>query len=237
MRSIVYNQDCLEAMRAMDDKAFDLLVTDPPYFLPAAHYATRKTFKRNFGDLGILEGYFREWWTEVARVLKPTGSFYLFCDGQSYPLFYYYAYFFTKNVRPLIWDKVSAFSGFGWRHQHEIILWGEMPDARPINTGDGDIIRCPAVKVDERVHPAEKPVDIFRKLIEKSGNAGCSVLDPFLGSGSSRIAAYDLGFDFTGYELDKDYFEAQEKRFADHIAQAKLFDAPVLETVEQNNLF
>ena len=65
---------------------------------------------------------------------------------------------------------------------------------------------------------------------------GHSVIDPFLGSGSSRIAAYDLGFDFVGYELDKDYFEAQEKRFADHIAQPKLF-VPSQTVETQANIF
>ena len=63
------------------------------------------------------------------------------------------------------------------------------------------------------------------------------ILDTHVGSGSSRIACEKAGLSFVGFEIDKDYFEAQEKRFADHIAQAKLFDAPVLETVEQNNLF
>ena len=93
------------------------------------------------------------------------------------------------------------------------------------------------LQTETRIHATQKPVALYRWLLTNYAKPGDTILDTHLGSGSSRIAAYDLGFDFTGYELDKDYFEAQEKRFADHIAQAKLFDAPVLETVEQNNLF
>lgn len=87
---------------------------------------------------------------------------------------------------------------------------------------------------EQRIHPTQKPVALYKWLLTNYAKPGNTILDTHLGSGSSRIAAYDLGFDFTGYELDADYFDAQEKRFANHIAQAKLFDAPVLETVEQS---
>ena len=90
--------DCLEVMKEMPDKCVDLIVTDPPYFLPAQHYQTRKTFQRNFGDLGILEGFFKLIFEQFSRILKNDGSFYIFCDGQSYPLFYYYGYFSLKQL-------------------------------------------------------------------------------------------------------------------------------------------
>lgn len=97
-----------------------------------------------------------------------------------------------------------------------------------------DVLRF--ASTSETDHLCEKPVALLRHLMKcVSRGEKLRVLDPFLGSGSSRIAAYDLGFDFTGYELDKDYFDAQEKRFQTHIAQARLFE-PV-QTVEQENLF
>jgi site-specific DNA-methyltransferase (adenine-specific) len=71
--------------------------------------------------------------------------------------------------------------------------------------------------------------------LKNYAKSGQSIFDSHLGSGSSRIAAYDLGFDFTACELDKDYFEAQEKRFQDHIKQPKLFE-PVPETDAQKQL-
>lgn len=75
----------------------------------------------------------------------------------------------------------------------------------------------------QNAHPNQKPVALFKYLINSYSNKGDRVLDCFMGSGSSRIAAYDEGREFYGYELDKDYFEAQEKRFKQHIAQQVLF--------------
>src|SRR3990167_3975825 len=75
-----YRGDCLELMKLLDDKSVNLIVTDPPYFLPAQHYATRKRFTRNFGDLGIVEHFYRNLFDGYARVLKDDGSLYMFCD-------------------------------------------------------------------------------------------------------------------------------------------------------------
>lgn len=76
--------------------------------------------------------------------------------------------------------------------------------------------------VQGTIHPTQKPTALFNYLISTYSNEGDKVLDCFLGSGSSRIAAHDLNRDFWGYELDKDYFEAQEKRFKQHISQLTL---------------
>ena len=74
-----------------------------------------------------------------------------------------------------------------------------------------------------RVHPNQKPVALYKWLLKNYAKEGDSILDTHLGSGSSRIASHDMGFDFTGYEIDKGYFEAQEKRFENHIQQKSLF--------------
>ena len=73
------------------------------------------------------------------------------------------------------------------------------------------------------IHPTQKPILLYKKILRDYAQDGDRILDTHLGSGSSRIAAYDMGFDFVGYEIDKDYFEAQEKRFAEHIRQQSLF--------------
>ena len=146
----LYLGDCLEVMRGMPDKCVDAVITDPPYFLPAQHYQTRKQFQRNFSDLGILEHFFKDLYTEMARVIRDDGCFYMFCDGQSYPLFWYHGFKISKSVRPLIWDKSVSINGYGWRHQHEIILFGEMPKAK-VSKPDLKLIH---VKLPEAVHRA-----------------------------------------------------------------------------------
>lgn len=70
-----------------------------------------------------------------------------------------------------------------------------------------------------RIHPTQKPVALYTWIFKNFANPGDKILDTHLGSGSSRIAAYDGGLDFTGYEIDKTYFDLQEERFERHISQ------------------
>lgn len=76
---------------------------------------------------------------------------------------------------------------------------------------------------EQRFHPTQKPVALYRWIFQRYAKPGDKILDTHLGSGSSRIAAYDAGLDFVGYEIDKEYFEKQEERFAAHTAQLSLF--------------
>lgn len=74
-----------------------------------------------------------------------------------------------------------------------------------------------------RIHPTQKPVALYSWIFQHYAKPGFKILDTHLGSGSSRIAAYEAGLDFWGYEIDKVYFDLQEERFARHTAQENLF--------------
>lgn len=74
-----------------------------------------------------------------------------------------------------------------------------------------------------RFHPTQKPVELYAWIYRHYAKEGCKILDTHLGSGSSRIAAYDAGLDFVGCEIDKTYFDLQEQRFSEHSAQQNLF--------------
>lgn len=74
-----------------------------------------------------------------------------------------------------------------------------------------------------RFHPTQKPIALYAWIFRLFAKPGMKILDTHLGSGSSRIAAYDAGLDFWGYEINKDYFDKQEKRFKEHTAQENLF--------------
>ena len=76
---------------------------------------------------------------------------------------------------------------------------------------------------EQRIHPTQKPVALYAWIFSRYAKPGDKILDTHLGSGSSRIAAYDAGLDFVGCEIDKHYFDAQEKRFEEHAAQENLF--------------
>jgi site-specific DNA-methyltransferase (adenine-specific) len=226
MKSIVYNSDCLEAMRAMPDKAFDLACVDPPYGIGADATQNEQAASGRISNGGGWKVYKQTSWDkeipseEYFNELKRVARQQIIWGGNYFP---------TNLSGVVIWDKgvngtmkegelaATSFNTFKTFRMSRVDAY--------INGGDG------------KIHPTQKPVALYRWLLTNYAKPGDTILDTHLGSGSSRIAAYDLGFDFTGYELDKDYFEAQEARFANHIAQARLFDAPVLETVEQNPLF
>jgi site-specific DNA-methyltransferase (adenine-specific) len=74
-----------------------------------------------------------------------------------------------------------------------------------------------------RIHPTQKPIKLYKWILNKYAKEGDKILDTHLGSGSSRIAAYDMKFEFIGFELDKDYFDASQKRFQQHINQLTIF--------------
>jgi site-specific DNA-methyltransferase (adenine-specific) len=75
---------------------------------------------------------------------------------------------------------------------------------------------------ESRIHPTQKPVALYKWLLSRYAKPGDRIIDTHLGSGSSRIACHDMGFDFVGCEIDKDYFEAEEKRYSDHVSQLDL---------------
>lgn len=107
----------------------------------------------------------------------------------------------------------------------------------------GLLLKRPQKKFDynsnqqHRIHPTQKPIALYKWLLQNYAKPGDKILDTHLGSGSSRIAAYDMGFDFWATELDKYYFEAQEKRFAAHIAKPALFAPEQMYIFEQAKLF
>jgi site-specific DNA-methyltransferase (adenine-specific) len=88
---------------------------------------------------------------------------------------------------------------------------------------------------EKKIHPTQKPVELYAWILRNYAKDGDLIFDPMVGSGSSRIAAYKLGFDFYGCEIDKDYFDAQEKRFASEcFGETQMSNG---ETVKQLNLF
>ena len=92
-------------------------------------------------------------------------------------------------------------------------------------SGNAKIIECApqGTKNDVRFHPTQKPIYLYKKLLQWYAHPGDKIFDSHVGSGSIRIACHDMGFDFEGCEIDKDYWEAQEKRYQTHISQADLF--------------
>ena len=80
-----------------------------------------------------------------------------------------------------------------------------------------------AVGLPNRFHPTQKPIELYEWIYGLYAKKGFKIIDTHLGSGSSRIASWNMGYDFVGYEIDETYFKLQEERFAKHTMQTKLF--------------
>ena len=131
----------------------------------------------------------------------------------------------------IVWDKCNGESSFSdceiaATNCFESVrlfryMWSGMFQGKSIS--EGTVQQGNKALNEKRIHPTQKPVALYTWILQKYAKPGDKILDTHLGSGSSRIAAYDLGFDFVGCEIDPHYFQAQEKRFAEHTAQISLF--------------
>jgi site-specific DNA-methyltransferase (adenine-specific) len=202
MKSKVYNMDCLEGMKQFPDKYFELAIVDPPYGLGKKTTSggikknSNARFKNhNWDDKTPSKEYF----VELFRVSKNQ----IIWGGNYFNL--------PPNRGFIVWDKMVFIPTMSRIE----MAWNSkdcLPQLIKINNNDKN-----------RFHPTQKPIKLYKWLLTNYAKQGDKILDTHLGSGSSRIAAYDMGFDFVGYELDKDYFDAQEKRFNEFKMQGKLF--------------
>lgn len=211
MKSEVFNTDCLEAMRKYPDNYFELAIVDPPYGIGEANEKrmlsrghSQKKYKGGDWD---IEPPNKEYFIELQRVSKNQ--------------IIWGANHFIENIPNastpcwLFWDK----DGYGDFADGELAWCSFKTAVRKFKwTWNGFRKQSP----EDRIHPTQKPVALYRWLLKNYAKPGDKVLDTHLGSGSSRIAADMEGYDFTGYELDKDYFEASVKRFNEYKMQIKL---------------
>lgn len=223
MKSEVYNQDCLEAMKATPDNFYSLAIVDPPYgggdiakFTPKAKGSGRQQVHADtLWNIVPSSEYFLELFrVSENQIIWGANHFPQFLPSSRGWIFWDKLYEHTHNFSA----GELAFSSFD-RILRMVRICQRWIPGTPLN-----------------IHPTQKPVALYTWILQNYAKAGDTILDTHLGSGSSRIAAYDLGFDFTGYELDKDYFEAQEQRFADHIKQPKLF-VPQIAELSQAAMF
>lgn len=192
-----------------------VVVTDPPFFLPAHISTSRRTWPRTLGNLAVMESYFRAVFDCVAGAIGPDGGFYSFCDSTSYAVFFSVAYPLFDRTQSIVWNKTNGGLGNGWRHQHEFILHGAFDKTAYAEGFRVDVIDCPVIPSAERAHPSEKPVDVVRQLI--AAHPAALIVDPFMGSGTTLRAAKDLGRRVIGIEIEERYCEIAVKRLAQEV--------------------
>ncbi len=202
-QSDVYNCDCLEYMRGLPDNAFALAIADPPYEIGTGNVNKNKSTYTGAGKLRgrVLNqqaGKFYEWdkapkqefFDELRRVSKNV----IIWGGN---------YFDLPPTRCVVcWDKVQPWENFS---QIEI-AWTSFDYPAKLFKFDN--------RTGDKIHPTQKPVDLYAWCLNTFAKPGDRIFDPMMGSQSSRIAAYKMGFDYVGCELDKEYFDKGCERFA-----------------------
>ena len=206
------NGDCLDLMDDLEDNSVDILYTDPPY-IPPEHSKTLTKYKKTMSEMGILEGFYKIFLKKIDRVLKDDGILLLFCNSDSYPMFYIHLFPYVKKMRCFVWDKISCSLGYTFRHQHEMILCGERMNMKPIKCGTGDIFKCKVVKAKEKDHPAQKPIELHKHILKNIVDDDTVVLDCFMGTGSIGLACKELGCKYIGMEVEPEYYRIAEEKF------------------------
>ena len=203
----IYNMDCLEAMIKMEDNHFDLAIVDPPYgcswggvehlLSGDKNKSIEFAEKAKKWDIAPCQDYFKQ----LKRVSK----------NQIIWGYNYLTEHLGNSNNLIIWDK--KITGLKYLSRFEIAY---------CSFNNSIIKQINSIK-DDKIHPTQKPISLYEWLLMNYAKEGDKILDTHLGSGSSAIAAHNLGYDFTGYELDEDYFKATDKRIKQHQAQITLF--------------
>lgn len=229
--SIVYNMDCMEYMRTLPDKAFDLAIVDPPYGIGEDGGKSRSKFviQKNGNRLYVEDGHYEK--TRFDAAPPPEEFFNELFRVSKEQIIWGANYFTLPRAGAIVWDKCNdgsdqsdgeiAFNSMTNRVDIFRYMWRGMMQGKSIS--EGTTQQGNKALNEVRIHPTQKPVALYEWLLQKYAKEGWRILDTHLGSGSSRIAAYNLGFDFVGCEIDREYYEKQEERFAAHTAQMSLF--------------
>lgn len=220
-----YNMDCMEGMAQFPDGFFELAVVDPPYFSGPER---RGYYGNKVSPIGVHRNY------PVSQVWKLPGEDYfaeLFRVAKRYIV--WGCNYFQADFAPgrIVWDKCNGSSSFSdceiaATNCHDSVrlfayMWNGMMQGKSV--AEGRTMQGDKRKNEQRIHPTQKPVALYSWIFQKYAKQGDKILDTHLGSGSSRIAAYEAGLDFVGFEIDKYYYDAAEKRFEEHARQGNLF--------------
>ncbi len=210
----VIQGDSLEALTRMDEETFDLVLIDAPYFNYVTSYRQDKEDKLSQPLVQQAREDQLRAVQECIRVLKSGKAFYYFTNWQEAWWFQQRFHTFLRNE--IIWDKGNWSAGdlqgsFG--NRYEVIFLGTKGRGwKYKGKREADIwTGIPRVGTN-RLHSTEKPIELYRKIIENSTDEGDWILDPYLGSGASIVAALELNRNILGYEIDEVYYQRILKR-------------------------
>ena len=213
---MIYNQDCMEAMKEMSDNQFDLAIVDPPYSNNTKNLDNwLQDMKGKKAKIGVNR-------TETLRGNAPTEDYFIELKRVSKNQIIWGVnwYDYYLGVGRIVWDKDNKGSNFS---DCELAYNSIKTKTDLVKIRWNGMLQHDMKNKEIRIHPTQKPVKLYEWLLMKYAKEGDTILDTHLGSGSIAIACHNLGFDLTGYEIDKEYFEAAKKRIEQHKQQGRLW--------------
>ena len=224
----IYNMDCLEGMRLIDDKSIDLIVTDPPYLIK---YKTN--YRKNKEDdfcTEILnddnEELVKDYIKECYRISKDNTATYMFCSSKTIDFFKQeceQAGFKIKNI--IVWVKNNWTAGdlkAQYGQQYEFILLLNKGRKQFNGKRLTDVWNFDRVTGKKQLHQNQKPTCLIEQCILKHSNEGELVFDGFMGSGTTAIACINTVRNFIGFELDKQYYDIANERIQKALAEKEV---------------
>mgnify|MGYP003648475865 CR=1 FL=1 len=203
--------DCLERMKEIPDGSVDMILTDPPYGMDfQSNYRASKYSKiKNDKDLSWLD----VWAGEIYRAAADNTAHYVFCSFHNVDKFKQSLEKKFKIKNMLVWEKNNTSMGdlkADFAPKYEMIIF--IQKGRRFINGKRDPNILKFNRTGNKLHPTQKPVDLLQYLMEKFSDEGAVILDPFMGSGSTGVAAKNLNRNFIGIELDENYFNIAKER-------------------------
>ena len=213
----IYNKDCLDAMKSMQDNQFDLAIVDPPYGIGISGQkeVKKKRVQRNRSSAQNRKYHKEKKWDNDI----PTKEYFTELQRVSINQIIWGANYFVKHINKgtkgwIIWDKQQK--GL-WSSDAEIAYSSYNKPTRIFLQN-----RIILQQEGGTIHPTQKPIKLYEWLLMNYAKKGDKILDTHLGSGSIAIACHNLGYDLEGYELDKEYYDNALKRIKEHQSQLKL---------------
>lgn len=231
--NIIYNADCLSmtmgGLRDLPDKSIDLVVTDPPYKIDTSGAGLYKQEDKQYiKELNFMkDGFSEEVLDELCRVMKKI-NIYFFCSQKQ--IIFLLDYFVKKkkcNWNLLTWHKTNPVPACGNKYltDTEFILFFREKGVKVYGSYETKFTYyiTPLNQKDKKKygHPTVKPLEMVKNLIVNSSQENDIILDPFLGSGTTAVAAKDLNRKYIGYEISKEYCQIAKKRIA--VETSRLF--------------
>ena len=213
----IYNEDCLEGMKRIEDKSIDMILTDIPYGVVNRKDNGLRNLNKEKADIFDLD--MNKMLEEFFRISR--GQIIVFCGKEQFSDIYEFFANHKGTTRPIIWHKSnpSPMNGqYVYLSGVELAVWFK-PRGRKVFNAHCKNTVFKYSNGSRKIHPTQKNVNLFEELITDNTNKNEIVFDPFMGSATTAIACINTNRNYIGFELDKTYFEVAQKRIKKHLEE------------------